>query len=916
MRQAGQDQPNQPTFMQPGQCPDSMQSCPNQWNPLNTVCMPKKAFWDPKTNTSIPEGKDVGCDFFNSTTSGPGMQGGFGMPGTEMMNPGTQGRQGPRMMPQQGQYMQNNGPQTDPCMMNPNDPFCRAGMNFDVIQNQYQFDQTQFDPNQYKVNNSKQELSNLKREVSGWKNDLKQINNQVSEIARSSNNFACPTKVEVESIATQLKGAIDTVSGLDSKTATKEDIQSALALRDFVNGKWENGQQTVEGLRQKLFGSPSEDGTPMPGKMQSLNACREISSTIQMSCEMYKNLSREKTKAEKGGAPKAILDSFAEVLPELQQRCSDPLAILQAKNVSFDALLVPFEPDWDVCSEFMMFGPMMGGPQGGPMGGPMGGPQGNQMFGPQGGQQFNQEGFNPFGASVLSAQVNFNMNNFNNVGDVLGPQVIPDECKPPVQRYLGIDDLMQKMDAARQDAEEMFDTLNVCQMLKMAQDYMGDSSADDTDGEFGPPQEIVDMIEPGLAACENPDTEENSQVLADIRDTMMNFGPGSGQGPMPRGGQNKGRFMGGMVDVEKLINDKLNEKLKNFNLADITDIKLGDYEKRISELTAKLNEAEQTILALNEKMSDMAAKLATAVEMSDKAKVAFKGITNMPNEQVQSSVAGTLTDLATSAETVKKYLSAKDDKVMDGALNSLIQSPPSETVASEIGKKFLELQSYASSGADKKDVEKKVKSVVAEVAVLNLADVGNKIASGIVATEDTADLSQWYAIPVLQAKNDGFVAKDLVKFDPSAPETKCAAITRVARVLSNAGGLTIDEKNTTPIAGAPEWCRPFIHALANEGVDFVKTLKDPNASADRLDVAVLFHQVLGDRLPDPTDMSKYVTPDVAGLPMDVQRAVAEMRFNGIMDTTDGTNFSPDAIFNRAQDALVSTKAFEAVNNAK
>ena len=32
----------------PGECSQDMQSCPDQWNPSNTVCMPKKMYWDPK----------------------------------------------------------------------------------------------------------------------------------------------------------------------------------------------------------------------------------------------------------------------------------------------------------------------------------------------------------------------------------------------------------------------------------------------------------------------------------------------------------------------------------------------------------------------------------------------------------------------------------------------------------------------------------------------------------------------------------------------------------------------------------------------------------------------------------------------------------------------------------------------------
>jgi len=259
--------------------------------------------------------------------------------------------------------------------------------------------------------------------------------------------------------------------------------------------------------------------------------------------------------------------------------------------------------------------------------------------------------------------------------------------------------------------------------------------------------------------------------------------------------------------------------------------------------------------------------------------------------------------------------------LIDATVNSLVQSPPSSGTLEDISDRFNAIASYASSGAKSSEMVEKAKDELAEVAVLNGSDVANKVAEGIVASRDTADLSQWYAVPALSAVNQGFasISKENPDFKPAESETKCAALTRVARIAEKATGEKINMSDKTldkPVVGAPDWCLPFLSQLQEQGVPFAMDLRDPNATIDRGEVAMLIHQVIGDSLPDPANYADYITPDMKSMPVDMQNAIAEIRFNGIMDTTDGTNFSPTVDFNRAQNALVSTKAYEAVTAAE
>ncbi len=283
---------------------------------------------------------------------------------------------------QMGQGMRDGpeGRPMNPCEMNPNDPFCKGGMDFGKMQEQYEFNTEQFNPEEYAVKNLKQEVRNLKTDAKRWERDIKDITKQLTEISRESSGFACPPAMEVQTIAQQWQNAIDTVKGL-SETAPKETIQEAFALRDFVQGKWEYDKQFVTGLQQKLFGgSPDPDtGVQTPGKMQSINVCREISGVIHGANDIFKNLSREQTRAKKAKAPDVVLKSFEETLPKLQQLATNPLAVLQTKGVTFEELTKPWPPQdpdefeefQDKCGEFMMgggpgFGPMMGGAGFGP----------------------------------------------------------------------------------------------------------------------------------------------------------------------------------------------------------------------------------------------------------------------------------------------------------------------------------------------------------------------------------------------------------------------------------------------------------------------------------------------------------------------------------------------------------------------
>lgn len=929
----------------PGECPQEMQSCPDQWNPSNTVCMPKKIYWDSKTGKDIQGGRLATCEDFKAPTTptmGQGMgMGGFGGFGQGSMPFGGQGMQGQGQMQWFDTGMKGPGtsPQKtmNPCEFNPNDPFCKAGFDFNAMQDQYKFDESQFQPQEYKMNagDIKRELKNLKMDVKNWTRDVQQVRQQLKEIGRESSGFACPAAIEVSTIAQQYEDAINQVNALN-ESSSQEEIQKARALGDFIRGKWQDGEQVTEGLQQKLYGGPmDEDGNRKPGKMESLNVCRELSNVIREANSLVKEVSRESKKAEKSGAPKEILSVFAEVLAELQEIATNPIGVLQKKGVSLEEISGPWQPDPEVCSFGGGFG---GGPGFGPMppmeggGGFGGGPDFGQMnFGDmdpsmmekmkekfmemqkgEGNFQNFQE-FNPFGASVLSAQA-FGDEDFG--GDQnFGPQEPPEECMPPVQRYLSPHRLMRKLDEARMNMGKQFESTNVCNMLDMAKEFLDNGKQDKGFG--GPPQEVIDLVENGIwqDACDSNDTK----TLDKIKSRLMRIGPPGGN--VRPGGKKQSRF-GGLIDIDKLVEDKLNEKLGQLfggegEEGGKTDAQMEDLEARIADLQSKLDDAAKTIFALNERLSDMATKLASAIELNEQASKAINSIAKFTDENVQQSVTAAIDTLATKAEEVKAVLPAEMDKLIDATINSLVVSPPSSTTLEDISDRFNAIASYASSGAKSSEIIEKAKDELAEVAVLNGADVGNKVAEGIVASRDTADLSQWYAVPALNAVNEGFasISKENPDFKPAESETKCAAITRIARISEKATGEEIDMSDKTldkSVPGAPNWCLPFLSQLQEQGVPFAMDLRDPNAPIDRGEVAMLIHQAIGDQLPDPASYADYITPDMKGMPVDMQNAIAEIRFNGIMDTTDGTNFSPFVDFNRAQNALVSVKAFEAI----
>lgn len=958
-----QSQPGQPgatqpgNFPSPGQCPSEMQSCPDQFNSANSICMPKRKF-----DSATQQMKEATCADFQAPQhpSMGGEQGGFGpssMPSFFNNMPGFGPQRGPGMGqggpgfgqgsgqqgfgPQQGRPSFFDGPMQgeemeqdsmDPCEFNPNDPFCQAGFDFGNMKQDFMFDESQFDPSQFRRTNVKQDLREIRNEVRGIKRDAQDVRRQLKEIGRESSGFACPSAVEVDAIATELERFVAAAEAL-TDTSTAEEAARVKAVLEHVRGTFdpETGIHTP-GLRGQLYGSQDpETGEPVPGKIQSLNVCREITGVIFRACETYRNVSKEYERVKKRNVPEAIRSSFETVVPKLKQRCEQPLAALSEKGVSFDDLAKPWMPDSEVCGggffdgrmPFPMGGPSFGGPGGGSFGGPGGGqfggpgmpqfggpgmPQFGEGFSPemmekmkQKFEQFGQGGFNPFGAAVLMLPDEEDFGGFEgeNFGrpEFVGPPVIADECKPPVERYLGIDDLMRELDQARIEGEKHFESLNACQMFEM-----GKQSLESGD-RFGPPPEVRGLLQQGLTACEAGDND----LVEKIKAKMLRFKgkPGSKNG------------VGDLVDIDQMIEEKLKEKLKEKfgDTEDQDNDLLSRLEAKIADLQNKLNDAQKTIFALNEKLSEMATKVASAVELSDKGSSAIGHLAEIKDETVSNQIADAISALADKADAIKDVVSEDAADLIDDTLNVLIQSPPSSAVLSNIQNGLTTIQSYASSGASEDEVLVKVQDELATIAVVNAADVSNKVKSKICASSDTCDLSQWYAVPALEAKNEGFIAAELTEIKPAEAETKCAAVTRAARLLERTGELEIDENNKAPIAGAPEWCRPFIHALKAEGVPFVENLTNPNAPASRLEVAVLLDQTLGDVLPSPENPGEFLTPDTRNLPAEQRDAVAFVRSLGIMDATDGTNFSPTVTFNRAQNATVTIRAFEALESA-
>lgn len=970
--------PMSPSF-KPGECPESMQKCPDQWNPANTVCMPKKMFWDSKTQKNIPEGKDATCEDFQApTATGQGPMGGFGGPGAGFGGQGGfEGGPGDFGRPSGFGRQTGQGGPSDPCASRPNDPFCRAGFDFGGMKQGFQFDRSefQFDESQFQGKNTKQVLRDIRQESKHYERDLVQVRQQRKEVSSESSGFACPIIVEVDAIADEMQKFIDAAKNLNNDSSADE-IGLVKAQLDHIRGTYdpETGEQT-SGLQAQLFGGgiDEETGEPKPGKMQSLGVCREISNVIQESCSMAKNLGKEFARAKKGKAPEEILKVFEETIAELNQRCSNPLGALQELGVSWEDLVAPWQPDPEVCG-FGGFMPM-GGPGGfgggpgdfgvggqGPMFGPgdFGGFENNpemmklmkekfQEFGQQGrfgggfGGQGGQGGnFNPFGTSVLSAQLGDD--DFEGFDDFEGeegefgmpPEEPEEECMPPVQRYLSPFRLMRKLDEARMSMDKQADTMSICgNMLDMVKAYLDEGG--NAEDEFGPPEEIIDLVESGEwdAACELEEGDEKEKALKRIKNIIFRQGGRPGRPGM------RGSSLGSMVDIDKLVKEKFKEKLDDHlfgedsgDTGDESDLakKLKEAEARLATLTSKLDfvqtkldDASKTIIALNEKLSEMITKFAVTVNQpSEEATAAINNIAKLPEGTVQQTVAANITAVADKVNDVKavlpKAIAKEASKLLDSLVNALVQSPPTEAVINDIINRLTEIQSYAASGAKPAEVLAKVKEAIASIAVTNAADVNNKVAEGQCASKDTCNYSEWFSVPALNAVNEGFasITKDNSDFKPGEPETKAAAIVRFARIMEKAGELEIDMDNKEPVAGAPEWSRPFIHAMQEKGVPFVENLNDPNAPANRLDIAILVHDALGDNLPDPPkeQLDKYLTPDVKDLPADQQAAIAEARFNGIMDKTDGTNFSPKDGFNRAQNAVVSTKAYEALQAAK
>ncbi|MEK9133123.1 MAG: hypothetical protein AAB606_05470, partial [Patescibacteria group bacterium] len=636
--------------MQPGQCPQNMQKCPDTYNPLNTVCMPLKTYFDMKTGKNIPEGRAATCADFQAPQGSMNTQTQQPTDSRPQWMMGPIGQMGPQMGPQMGtmnqgkfNFGQDSGP--DYCQTNFNDPICKGGFgdNLKEMGQQYKFDMNQFDTTQFQMpmRDMKMELRDIKQETQGWSNDAKQVRQQLKEISRGSGGIACPTAVEADALATELENAVANVKSVLASSST-EDIQKALAIRDHINGRFDKmNDQQVLGIRQQLFGGPpDEDGNPTQGKMQGLNVCREITGAVYGACETQKRLSEDYTYMKEDGAPDEVLKVFEGVIGELKDRCQNPFSVLSKEGISLEELSQPFYPP-DSCQGYGMgkFAPPMDQGSMNFMPPPMEGfqdmPEDMQRmikekmnnYGDQG--QNNFQGFNPFGTSVLTAQGQPMMGR-PPMG--MGPMQIPDECKPPVQRYLGIDSLMLKLEDSRIQAQQGMESANICDMFKQGKKMLEKGSRK------GPPQEARDLIEEGLTACENDDFE----TLEGLKFIAMDY--------------MKREQMGNLVDPSELLKSKFKERIGRMRKAGSEEgTKAGDKaltsqlveaERRLTELTAKLDEAQKTILALNEKMSEMATKLASAIELNDQSSAAVGNIARISDEMVQQTVAGTISDLA------------------------------------------------------------------------------------------------------------------------------------------------------------------------------------------------------------------------------------------------------------------------------
>lgn len=932
-------------FGKPQQAPTDMQQCPDPWDSSNTVWFPKrKVEWDPQTRQNIVK-ENATCEDFQPKMEGPGGPGGPGFgPHEGQFGPqpffGDRAGQFGRPSFFGGPMKGEEGMHRNPCDFNPDDPFCRSGVNFGDITNKYQFDESQFRPDQFKIDNTRQVVSEIRNETRGLKNDVTQIRRQLEEIGKQTNNFACPSVVELSAAATEFEGF------LSAAEAAKGSQDKA------VLGELKARLDHVRELKGTVFGGPPnpETGEPTQGLMQKLGTCRQISGMMRGACDGAKHMTRELKQMKKRGLPEATVAKFEEGVTKMNNLCTNPL-----QDISIDELTnwVPPESCYSGGGGFfpgpMPFpggpggfpgGPGAGGPFPGP-GGPEFGPGGPSGFG--GGGEFGGGGFGPggfgppgfgpggfenlppefreqiekkfkefqqfqggnFGASVLGASraSAFSHPDFDGGDDFGGGFGPPEECIPPFERKMKA--IMDSMMELRFEIEDHFESMNECEMFEFGREKFAEEK---DSGNIPLSEEDQARIEAILfdespVACEAGDVE----TIGELREELMSFfggGPGRGRGP-------RGRGLTDVINIEELVEKKLKEKLGE--LGDKSTVAV--LEKKIAALQAQLNDSAKTILALNEKLSQMTAQLASSVDkLSEGAQKAIGSIAQMPNKEVQTTVASNITTIAQKADELKDVLPAEADKLVDATINSLIQSPPSSTVLSTITDSLNALQSYAESGASKADIVEKAQEELATVAAANASDVQNKVEENIVPSVDVADASQWYFAPVADAKHEGFIASELTEIKPAEAETEAAAITRVARIVEKATGDEIDTADKADVAGVsgePDWSKPFYNYLEEKGVE-LDAFTDPNTAIDRADVALLLHEAVGQYLPDPPNVAEYLTSDAKNLPVDVQVAIAEVRYNGIMDTVDGTNFAGDVEFNRAQNALVTSKTYDVV----
>ena len=929
-----------------GQCPAQDIMCDGQ-------CRPSE-IWDQATNGFRP----ATCADFNFGPGGPGgfgFQGGFG-PGGPGFGPGSFGPGGPGGFGFQGGFGPGpfgpgqEGPGTqgprphevdfmDKCKYNPYDPFCAAGFGGANFDQQYgvDFENVQFDPNQiFAQQNAGQLRRELRNDAREFRRDCQDLGQQLKDVKREAGGLAIPSIGEIETIKNQFCTFADKAEAL-GQNATEEEVGAVAANREKLFS-----------LRETLYGGP--DGTP--GKIRELDIAREIGFLQQDNKRMAQEIAFEYKQAQKEGLDAEILSKLKEIKDKVDARANNILSGLTAEGITFAKLVqdtVNFKPP-KKCEEWGIFAPDAFGPGFGP-GGPGFGP-GGPGFGPGGPGDFGgfapPPGFDQFGGgnddflrkaqeklqqfqqgaqfgfnSVLTAQRGpgpvapggFGPGPQGPHGPMFGPMEPPPlDCDSPVRRLLSVEPLMRELHEIEDKIRQHFEQGNKCQMFEMG---IRRFEAEQNSPFGAPPEEVGDLLNIGLEACDAGDLERVEKVARKLFALMASGGPGP-----------NANFLG----TDDLLKDKVRSRLESqYGLDEIGDrdaldddtkayierleAQLKEVTDKVAKLTEKLTSATQSLAAVNEKYADAMSKL-SAFDSNEGITKALNNTAILVNESRQNAIIDRVNPVAEKLTEIRSLVPDELVKTVDDVANALVSSPPSENGAESINAQLTTLVNFASAGAEEDELVAKAEDVLATVLALN-SDVAAKVQDGSIPSADITDTTVWYAPHAMNALDRTLTARnDENKINPAGKETLEAVAVRACRLAGIEFQEVTDPEDAVPTTapGVSHWASGCVAELEERGVNILLNAPKPaNQPAARAEAAQLLYEVLKDENVEPVkDL-----PLPSDVPADhpYAEAIDFIRDRNIMVSTSTTEdvFTPDGELDRAQGMVVANRMYEALN---